>query len=214
MKCLLVIDYFFPSALGGGPMHSVGNFISAQRDPEGIEVLTRDRDLSGERYSEADMLDQKGLFPCEIKYGAFLDIVKYIVKKRRLYDGIIFNSFFSIITICALPGLLSGDVNILLAPRGELMAGALKTRSRKKAVYLFLFKLFGAHRKITFLYTSTHERVEIMKIMGSRCKLKFFPTIPTDLGLIGRGEPKADSVTIIFASRIVPKRIWTLLLKY
>ena len=47
MKCLLVIDYFFPSALGGGPMHSVGNFISAQRDPEGIEVLTRDRDLSG-----------------------------------------------------------------------------------------------------------------------------------------------------------------------
>ena len=61
MKCLLVIDYFFPSALGGGPMHSVGNFISAQRDPEGIEVLTRDRDLSGERYSEADMLDQKGL---------------------------------------------------------------------------------------------------------------------------------------------------------
>ena len=104
-------------------------------------------------------------------------------------------------------------VPIILAPRGELSAGALALKRRKKCAFIEAFRLLRLHESVTWHASTSQEKEDIERVFGPKLRIHVAIDLRTDLfsdGVEQRqdrqspDEPQGGS--LIFLSRIVPKK--------
>lgn len=210
MRILIVMDGFFPGEKYGGPPVSIDNFCFLMKEHECF-IVTHDHDLfETEPYESIhngwnDRGNSKVLYLSDEEYkkGTFEKVISEI-KPDLLYLQGVFQS-------CVLPCLQLAkkhSIPVLLAPRGELCAGALNIKKWKKMPYIELVKALGLVKNIHWQSTSDEETEAIKELMKAADdhihRLDNIPSIPKRE--FPRREKLAGEGRFVFLSRIHPKK--------
>lgn len=210
MKILIVMGGFFPGKKYGGPPVSIDNFCTLMKEHK-CYIVTHDHDLfESERYKNIDKgWNNRGnckvLYLCDAMYNktTFEQVVKKI-KPDIIYLQGLFQQ-------CVLPCLQLAkkyQIKVLLAPRGELCAGAFNMKKYKKLPYIQMLRVMGLIKNVHFQSTSDEETEAIKKLMkasnGHIHRLDNIPSIPKKE--YPRREKTANEGRFVFLSRIHPKK--------
>lgn len=209
MKILIILTGFLPGKKFGGPPISVDNFCSLMKEDECF-IVTRNHDMGEtETYKNIksgwnDRGNCKVLYLSDKEYGyrKYEEVIKEINPDVIYLQGLFQN--------CIIPCLFLAkkhNIPVLLAPRGELCAGAFK-KKYKKVPYIIFLKMFGLLNKVHFQSTSEEETEAIMKHLGiTEDRIHFLTNVPS----IPKKEypvPEKQSgvAKFVFISRIVRKK--------
>lgn len=216
MKILIVMGGFFPGQKFGGPPVSVENFCTLMDDCE-CYIVTRNHDMGEtEPYQNIDTgWNDRG--NCKVLY---LSDREY---KRKKYEEIIREICPDVLYLqglfqsCIIPCLRLAKkykIPVMLAPRGELCAGAFK-KKYKKIPYITVLKIFGLLRNVHFQSTSDEETQAIQNFLSvDEKRIRFLtniPSIPKENKLEVQKEPGVAK--FVFLSRIVSKKNLSFALK-
>ena len=221
MKVLIIIDHYLPSYKAGGPLRSVPNLIETLDDIE-FKIITKDRDLGEKKPLKNIIVDKwtkiSGTDIIYLSHRRFTLLGLLKTMKQTDFDTLYLNSFFSpkasiYPLILKYFGFFSKK-KIVLAPRGELAPGALKIKRIKKSIYILLSKIIKLHNNIFFHSTSEIETESIRKQFPCLSKNITLIKNPVKLQFEKPFKPKfADSLRLIFLSRIVEKKNLIFILK-
>lgn len=209
MKILIILTGFLPGKKFGGPPISVDNFCSLMKEDECF-IVTRNHDMGEtETYKDIksgwnDRGNCKVLYLSDKEYGyrKYEEVIKEINPDIIYLQGLFQN--------CIIPCLFLAkkhNIPVLLAPRGELCAGAFK-KKYKKVPYIIFLKIFGLLNKVHFQSTSEEETEAIMQHLGiTEDRIHFLtnvPSIPKKEYPVPEKQPGVAK--FIFISRIVRKK--------
>lgn len=217
MKILIVMEGFFPGQKYGGPPVSVDNLCTLMDNHE-CYIVTCNHDMGEDKvYSNIetgwnDRGNCKVLYLSDEEYGykKYEEVIKEI-KPDVIYLQGLFQK-------CIIPCLFltkKYNISAMLAPRGELCAGAFK-KKYKKIPYIIFLKLFGLLKNIYFQSTSDEETEAIKQYLSAKdnrvYSLSNVPSIPSNKEL--EVNKKSGQAKFIFLSRIVPKKNLLAVLNY
>lgn len=209
MKILIPMAGFLPGQKFGGPPVSVDNFCTLMDDCE-CYIVTHNHDMGETEVYKDIKTGWNGRGNCKVLYlsdadygqNKFKEIIEDI-KPDVIYLQGLFQS-------CIVPCLRLAkkyNISVLLAPRGELCAGAFK-KKYKKIPYIMFLKMFGLLDNIHFQSTSDEETEAIMKYLGtSKDRIHFLtnvPSIPKKEYPVPEKQPGVAK--FVFISRIVRKK--------
>lgn len=209
MKILIVTEGFFPGKRYGGPPVSTDNFCSLM-DAHACYIITRDHDLGEKMRYESigegwnDRGNCKVLYLCDDEYGA-ASFERAVCEIKP--DIIYLQSLFQACVLTCLRISQKHGVKVLLAPRGELCAGAFR-KKYKKIPYILALRGMGLLKDVYFQSTSDEETRAIGKYLGASAdRISFLTNIPS----IPRQEldhppKKKGEAKLVFLSRIHPKK--------
>ncbi len=214
MKTILtIIPHYLPGYKAGGPIRSLTNFVERLGDDFCINILTSDRDLGDEQpYPSLITRTWQKVGKANVLYlpNDQFNLVHWYRWLTCLdYDVIYLNSFFSILTIKTLLlrrlGLLPCR-SVVIAPRGEFSSGALTLKQNKKRLFIFIAKITGIYRNITWQASSKYEAHDIRMTVGSQV-IYTAPNLPsqTQKNSTERNNSpikKSGDASIVFLSRI------------
>ncbi len=172
------MDWFLPGYKAGGPIRSVANIVRALSEDFDFFIVTRNTDLSDdEPYKNIDPNKWLAKYNAHVYYlsadNYSKDKIKTLIGERN-YDAMYLNSLYSsqyALTPLRIRNKHFPDLKTVLAPRGMLGAGALQTKSLKKALFLKTTQLFQFFKNITWHATSEDEKNTISKVFGSKAKI-------------------------------------------
>lgn len=216
MKILIVMGGFFPGKKYGGPPVSVDNFCSLMKEHE-CNIVTHNHDLfESEKYKDIEPgWNDRG--NCKVLYLSDEEYRKAGFEKviEEIHPDLIYLQ--GLFQACVLPCLQLAkkhNIKVLLAPRGELCAGALSLKKWKKVPYIYVIR--GLVKGIHFQSTSEEETEAIGKWMksdeGHIHRLDNIPSIPSRE--YSRREKIAGEGRLVFLSRIHPKKNLLSAIKY
>ena len=210
MKILIVMGGFFPGQKYGGPPVSVNNFCSLFREDE-CYIVTKNHDkdesvpyegIDSGIWTKRDNCYVKYVSDESYKKSEFEKVILEI-KPDVLYLQGLFQS-------CVLPCLELAkqySLKVMLAPRGELCAGALK-KKYKKIPYIAYLRMRKLVRNIDYQSTSQEETDAIKKYLKAKDNQIYFltniPSIPKKQYM--RAIKKSGEGKFVFLSRIHPKK--------
>lgn len=172
-KILAFNQHFLPGYRAGGPIRTLANMSDRLGSKFSFLIVTLDRDLGDSTaYTNIDPESWNRVRQAQVRYFA-----KRAVTVRTLHaliqevapDVIYLNSFFDPIftrriLLLRWLGRIS-DIPVVLAPRGELSAGALDIKKAKKKLYLFLTRMLGLYRKLVWQASSEHEKADLQRLL-------------------------------------------------
>src|SRR5579864_3759225 len=183
---VVLIRSYLPGNSGAGPMHSVANMVDCLGFDFDFKIITSDR-------GQQDLVPYPG-----IRSGSWYRIenadvyylspeMGYLPHIRRLLlsldcDIIYLNSLFSpafatqILFLHKLKMIPKRP--IILAPRGELSVGALRTHSVRKRLYLSTLLRLGLLDGITWAAASDMEAADIVREVGCVANTGMIITVP------------------------------------
>lgn len=210
MKIMIVMGGFFPGKKYGGPPVSIDNFCTLMNEYE-CYIVTSNHDLfETDIYANIERgWNDRG--NCKVLY---LSDAEY---KKQTFERVISEIQPEIIYLqglfqkCVFPCLQLSkkyNLNVLIAPRGELCGGALNIKRHKKNLYIEAIKLLNLVKNIYWQSTSEEETAAIIKRMkadkGHIYRVDNIPSIPKEK--YTRQEKVAGEGRFIFISRIHPKK--------
>lgn len=211
MKVLVYSACYLPGYKGGGPIKTIANLVATTSNEITYDIVTRDRDLGDKTpYTEIKHNCWTTLEGVSIFYATpNLQGLTYawIQTLRSDYDVVYLNSFFSP-SFSFIPLLLAKirKKKVILGPRGEFSPGALSLKTRKKRMFIRLFKLLFLDRGTIFQASTEFEAQEIRKVIGAKSEI----FVAEDIGLYPDEiliTPKdADLLKLVFVSRISTKK--------
>jgi glycosyltransferase involved in cell wall biosynthesis len=208
------VEYYLPGFRAGGPMRSVSALVHQLGRDIDFYIVTRDRDegsdtpypdLTAGLWKNVGLATVRYLSPDEISTRQLAATVRAI-EPHAIY----LNSFFAPMSLRILLarrlGALKG-VPIVLAPRGELGAGALGLKAVKKRSFLFLAWGTGLYRDVIFHASTEDERAEIMRAI----RVATAPRVARNpIAVAPSGEAPcsktAGEARFVFLSRIARKK--------
>ncbi|REJ80247.1 MAG: glycosyltransferase [Acidobacteria bacterium] len=206
--------WFRPGFRAGGPIRSLDELCRALGDGFEAFVLARDHDLGGSSYPEVERdrwVDWEGAASVWYfsRHNLGLQQVRDVLAGIRP-DCIYLNSVFSI-PFTVLPLRASASLaprpRMVLAPRGSLHPGALRTRTLKKRLYLLGMKLLGVHRDLVFHATDEREADDIRRIFGSGAEVHRIPNLArASSGFVDPPSKTPGRLEVGVLGRIVPKK--------
>lgn len=169
---LILVDWFTPGFLGGGPIQSCKNVAFFLKDRMDVQVLTTDTDFNAAAPYPDITANQwiRNLDPgFTVYYAAKTGINRKQVKavlQQCGADILYLNQLFSPLLVIyplwlKLTGAIQGTV--VLCPRGALYESALDVKRWKKAPFLFALRFLGIQKKIRFHATNEREKAAILK---------------------------------------------------
>ncbi|MDR0966592.1 MAG: glycosyltransferase [Myxococcales bacterium] len=211
-RVLIAVGGFPPAIHAGGPAVSLDNLCHATRGALDCSVVTSDHDLkSSERLPgiEAGWNARDG-FRVRYLSDAALDLATLQTIVQEVEPDVLYlNSLFA--ARWTMPLLKIGrdrSIPVLLAPRGELCANALRQKKYKKIPYLFLLNPFLKREGVYYHATSDNEFDcirEILKIGEERIfRISEIPTLP--LKRFERHGKLPGTLRCVFLSRIHPTK--------
>lgn len=220
-KVLILVDWFWPGYRAGGPIRSTHNLIRWLQNDFDFSVITSDTDHLSPSPYEGIRSGEWTTTPDGIRvYYASLPrltrsgLSALIAAEQPHY--ILLNSMFSLpFTLWPLLRFArkGSPMRILLAPRGMLAEGALNQKSRKKQLFLTLFRLRGWHRRVTFVATGDHEAADIRRHFGAAVSLRIAPNLPEpELPQVKPITKQVGEVKFISVARFSPEKnnLWLL----
>lgn len=210
MKILIFAGGFFPGKTFGGPPVSVDNFCSLMKQYD-CYIVTSDHDNgTTERYSGIvdgwnDRGNAKVIYLSDKDYFSIkkLDSIVKEVKPEVIY----LQSLFQDLTLLGLIVAKKNNIKVILAPRGELCAGAFK-KKYKKLPYIFGMRLMGLLRELHYQSTSDEETEAIHTFLKAPYdRIHYLTNIPSiPKCVFSHSEKKSGEANFIFLSRIHPKK--------
>ncbi|MGQ3050314.1 MAG: glycosyltransferase [Roseateles sp.] len=209
---LVLNPYFLPSSKGGGSVTAVVSLVAHLKNDFEFVVAASAHDLhTAEPFADTARLDAQQKIGIKLHHlprglAAFRHMDELL---RQPWDLIYLNSILSPV-FTALPLLLRRlrlpDLPVLLAPRGELMRGALMQRRTKKLIYLRLMRGLGLFRRLQFHATSETEQQAVRDFGFSPVHL--VADLPPRLRALPQPHCPASSapLKIVFLSRIEAKK--------
>lgn len=201
---------FFPGKNYGGPPVSVDNFCSLMKNDD-CYIITCNHDKDEiTAYENIPTNQWVKRNNCQVKYLPDKDYTKRSFEKVILElrpDVLYLQGLFQGCILHCLYLSKKYGLKVVLAPRGELCAGAFK-KKYKKLPYIMFLKLKGLLNNIYYQSTSEEETEAICKYLGVNPKKVFFlaniPSIP-DREYEKKMKEKGIS-KFVFLSRIHPKK--------
>lgn len=217
-KILIVMSGFLPGKKYGGPPVSADNFCSLMKESAECYIITHNHDMGEETSYPGitegwnDRGNTKVMYLNNEKYNR--DTFEAFIKELQP-DYIYLQGLFQ---ECVLPCLSLAkkyNIKVILAPRGELCAGAFK-KKYKKIPYILYLRIMGLLKNVSFQSTSDEETNAIGKWLSiSMEKIHMLPNIPSiPHGLPQRREKKAGDGRFVFISRILWKKNLLSAIKY
>jgi len=218
---LVFTKYYLPGYRAGGPIKTIASIVQALHDEIDFNVVTLDRDVGDEvPYSgvkEGQWTFVEGAKVCYLsnKNVTYRRLLRLINEIRP--DVIYLNSFWDPVFTQKVLWLkrfnLLGGLPVLLAPRGEFSSGALVTKARKKRVYLFLTKIMGLYKNLTWQASTQMEEKDILQEVGYAVKpnaMYVVPDLTTPLVSDKIGEQRqkrlSGALRVCFLARIHPQK--------
>ena len=211
MRVLIATQGYFPAKAYGGPPVSIENFCNLMHLEMEIYIVTANHEhgcteaLEGIKNGWHKVGYAKVLYLSESQknYKTFYKIIEKINP-----DWIYLNSLFDAPNVLPLLEIAYvKKIKVLLAPRGELCAGALK-KKYKKIPYILYLRMRGWIKNVHFQSTSQEETNAIHKYLNvEENKIHYvtnIPSIPCKDYL--RNKKKSGKGRFIFLSRIHPKK--------
>jgi glycosyltransferase involved in cell wall biosynthesis len=171
-RALVTCDVFEPGFRGGGPVRSVGWIVDTAPEHIDVTLVTSDRDVgSTEPYPRLS-----GRWARRGRNRVFyLDISsprQWLRLQRELnrdpFDLLYVNSLwspvFTVVPILAARLGLIRARRVLIAPRGELSAGALSLKSRKKHAFLTWYGRLLKDMGVSWHAASDSEAADIQSV--------------------------------------------------
>ncbi|WP_283131124.1 glycosyltransferase [Enterovibrio norvegicus] len=209
MKILIATDFYKPAYKAGGPIKSIYNLVRHFDNKDSFDIVTSNRDIDN---VDLDVACGKfiGHDCCRVSYfNSVSCIVKFLKLNSDFYDVIYLNSFFSfkfsilIQILIRLKIIRAGKV--VLAPRGELSAGAMKLKALKKVLYTWFYTKSGLGRDVKFHFTSLGERDEARNYIDIGDSIVVPNTADLPPPFIKKFKT-SGSLNLIFLSRISEKK--------
>ncbi len=211
---LILCDYFTPAYKAGGPPRSITNIVEQFSDHLSFRIVTRDRDLS-ERASFPDCASGRWqrvgnaevlyLAPEHVNFRTFRNILK-----ETQHDVLYLNSFFSprftLLPLALRCLRLVPWRPVILALRGELSAGSLSLKRRKKWVFVQFAQMTKLYGDVRWQASSEHEEADIRNIFGPQAVVRVAPNLRNHLAKEDFGQTAcskaAGSLSVVFLVRI------------
>jgi glycosyltransferase involved in cell wall biosynthesis len=217
-KVLIVTNYYFPGTKSGGPLASISNLISTLNNKFDFSVLTLNKDI-GDKSPYKDIEILKPYKNVNSTHYYFDSIFSLKTNKKLLnliskYDVIYLNSFFnfqfSIFFMMLSKLSIIDSSKIIIAPRGELMDGALKFKKFKKNIFLFISKLLNLYSKNIWHVSDLVELESVKKLFPiDESKIHLIPNlvnIKKPINNYSVSTENKDFIKICFVSRISKKK--------
>lgn len=218
-KILILCDYYLPGYKSGGGMRTIVNMVDCLKNNFEFFIVTRDHDgkLDRRQYKTVE-INQWNLIQGAKVFYLSKDNVK-ISKIRELIieikpDAIYSNSYFATLTLYllilkklkAIP-----KIKVILAPCGELSAGALNLKAAKKNAFIRLAKRLKLYNNIIWKASSELEQKEIEAVKGKDDKILIAADmLPRTMFDDYKSELKPEKIRgqakMVFLSRFVKKK--------
>lgn len=212
---LVFVGAYLPGYKAGGPTRTIANLVENLGDEFEFRIVTSDRDLG-------DDAPYPG-----VRARTWLPVGKahvwyeppsrdsawrmWRVLEATPHDVLYLNSFFSVrFTLHPLIAhrFTRNRAPIVIAPRGQLMDGALSLKRWKKRPYLALFRSLRLLRRALWQATSHEEADVIAKVMGNDLDVAVVPNLPSTPGAQrgATGVAEQRKPRVLFLSRLSPKK--------
>ena len=225
-KILIFCDYYLPGYKSGGGMRTIVNMIERLHTKFDFRVVTRDHDGKADKtpYKGVRIDDWNNIGNAQVYYLSQKSI--NLLKFRELIfevepDLIYFNSYFATLAIYVLilrRLTLLPQLSVVLAPCGELSAGALELKSLKKKIFIAHANLLGLYKNVIWKASSELEKREIERVKGSGGKILIAPDLPPR-GILEKFSTEmkprkiAGEAKMVFLSRFARKKNFKFLLE-
>jgi glycosyltransferase involved in cell wall biosynthesis len=184
IKILIIIDWFLPGTLSGGPVRSYANLIEHLKDDFEFYIITRNSDYGLN-------IPYEGIIPnIWTKFNDYTKVY-YISKEalskshlKRVITDIefdiafvngIYSWYFSILPVLLLK---KSKKKVIVSARGMLNPQAFSVKARKKIIYLKLARLLNIYSGVIFHATNTDEAVCIKNRIGKTKIVHIAPNLP------------------------------------
>ena len=210
---LIFIGHYLPSQKAGGALRTIANMVEYLGDDFNFKIITRDRDFGDAKpFENIKVNEWNNEHKCEVFYLTKNQALRTVLNNTE-FDTYYLNSFFDLIFSIKIILLRFFDLikkkKIILAPRGDFMCGALKTRTLKKRIFIVFSKFFKLHKNIIWHASTEREAAEIKREMGHELEYRSAIDVP-DFSLLeikkNKIEKKTGFLKILFLSVIVPKK--------
>jgi glycosyltransferase involved in cell wall biosynthesis len=212
-RVAVFVEYYLPGFRAGGPMRSVSALVQQLGHDFDFHVITRDRDEgSGTPYPGFSRGEWKTVGNATVRYLSPDEIsTRHLaVAVREIQPQAIYlNSCFAPMSLRVLLARRLGalkNIPIVLAPRGELSAGALRLKAVKKRSFLHLAHRTGLYRDVIFHASTEFESADILQaIHAAKARVARNP-ITVDPTTRAASAKTAGSARFVFLSRIARKK--------
>ena len=131
---LTFIGHYLPGYKAGGPVRTISNMLNLLSGEYEFKIITRDRDLLENKTYPNILINQwNSLENCRVFYHDLKYSLRKIINNSSFdlyYLNSLFDYHFSIKVVLLHKLGLIPKKKIIIAPRGELLQGALSTRSK------------------------------------------------------------------------------------
>ncbi len=187
LNILIFADYYLPGFKAGGPIKTLSNLVDQLGDEFHFKIVTRDRDIDDRKPFFEDTQSWRSVGKAEVRYlspeqsslisiGTLLAQTPYDI----LYLNSLFSPHFTIYPLISHKISSNRNVQVILAPRGEVADSAVKIKSYKKAPFLKLAKWFGLYDNIKWHASSEFEAENVHGMFDSKnkiAKVKYAPNV-------------------------------------
>src|ERR1700686_4001568 len=213
MRLCVFSDWYFPGAKGGGRVTALANLVASLGETLEISIVTRNHDVGSDSPYEAvgtDTWNRIGFV--QIFYSRSMSLLALRqVLAASAADVIYLNSLFSRLSLRVYLMRLLGCVRcpVIIAPHGELNAGALRTNKGRKLLFLRVAGECGLYKKALWHATSDDEKVKILTIFPKVNEKDVF--VARNIVILGDfiadpAEKVPGRVIFLFIGRIGPHK--------
>jgi glycosyltransferase involved in cell wall biosynthesis len=213
---LTFINNYLPGYKAGGMPRSLLNAVSNLKEEIEFRIVTNDRDFGDKKPYDGVILHQwvsvEGAFVYYLSpgSGSLKNIRNLIIDTK--HDALYLNSCFDTFTIkvllirkfCKMP-----FKPVIVAPRGVFASASLKLKFLKKITFIYLAKLIGLYKNVTWHASSSFEESDILKTMNiDKHLIHIALDLPTVISenvnpaIIFNTKSADGSLRLIFLSRI------------
>ncbi len=182
IKVIIFVDYFLPGYKGGGTIHAVVNLIKSLQNEIDFFVVTRDRDFSDKKQypniklNEWNKIENYYVFYLPPNQPSIRFIKRIIIdlKPNIIYLNAIFSLRYTLYPLI----VRKFNKNIkkipyIIAPKGQLLNGALKLKRRIKSLVLIFTKFTFLFSNVKWHSTSLLETKGIKKTISKTAEIYF-----------------------------------------
>lgn len=205
MKTIVILcGRYLPGYKDGGPVRTIVNLTECLGEKYHFKIITNDRDhgdlkaYEGIKYNSANKIGKAEVW--YVKPGGFTlsNLQKMTEGADLIYICGPYNDYAYKTLFLKRVGKIK--TNVVVASMGSFSAEAFQIKSHKKSVFMFLSKILGLYKNITWSVTSQLEEKDIKNIIGKKAKCIIAEDLPRSVPDIEIS--REEKFKIVFISRI------------
>lgn len=174
-RLLVFCDFYLPGYKSGGGMWTVVNLVEHFADEYDFFIVTRNYESKGDRtpYTSVRSSEWNEVRGAKVFY---LDKADYSLRRIASIVGDVDPAAVFLNSALSTPVLrflsvrrkqMIKAVPVIVAPCGEMTAGALSVKPLKKKLFFAYAKAVGLYRDVIWKASSSAEKLDIEKLIGS-----------------------------------------------